>query len=283
MPLATNAEMNRQTGTTPGPINGTIKVHSLSIKSNCPILPPSIAPLPACPKPSFVRGPKSSIPKVEDVSIWLLHPASALRVLLLPPLLALSPHFLLPLLRPYLPPSLQGMGSPFTPFFLLSYPTPAPERLSAAIVRPKLVPVMQLHLKVPGDLALLAYSVVLFSFLRLMLSHTLFPMLARRWGIWKVARFGEQVYAVVGVWRMYTTPASSALKSCTPHFWLDRGCPELPFPVRMQVCASTGGSLAGDAGSAGRQSLTCQVALRALFLGLACRRFAVRGPHAHAF
>ncbi|KAJ7865971.1 hypothetical protein B0H13DRAFT_2352707 [Mycena leptocephala] len=36
--------------------------------------------------------------------------------------------------------------------------------------------------------------------------------------------------------------------------------PELPFPVRMHVCASTGGSLAGDAGSGGRHSLTCQVA-----------------------
>jgi hypothetical protein len=58
---------------------------------------------------------------------------------------------------------------------------------------------------------------------------------------------------------------------------------KLPFPVRMHVCASTGGSLAGDAGSGGRHSLTCQVALRALFLGLACCRFAVRGPHAHAF
>ncbi|KAJ7817533.1 hypothetical protein B0H13DRAFT_2134984 [Mycena leptocephala] len=38
------------------------------------------------------------------------------------------------------------------------------------------------------------------SFLRLVLGHSLFPALARRWGIRKarkVARFGEQGYAVV--------------------------------------------------------------------------------------
>jgi hypothetical protein len=40
--------------------------------SNCdsPILPPAIAlSLPVCPKTSFICGPKSSMPKVEDVSI----------------------------------------------------------------------------------------------------------------------------------------------------------------------------------------------------------------------
>jgi hypothetical protein len=77
---------------------------------------PLLASLPyCCPKPSFVRGPKSSMHKVEDLSIWLcwaVDPASALRVLLLPPLLALPMHFLLPLLLPYLSPSLQGVGSP---------------------------------------------------------------------------------------------------------------------------------------------------------------------------
>ncbi|KAJ7923157.1 hypothetical protein B0H13DRAFT_2405392 [Mycena leptocephala] len=61
--------------------------------------------------------------KVENVSIWLrwaVNPASALRVLL-----ALSMHFLLPLLRPYLPLSLQ-VGNLFMPFFLLSHPAPRP-------------------------------------------------------------------------------------------------------------------------------------------------------------
>ncbi|KAJ7831355.1 hypothetical protein B0H13DRAFT_1915492 [Mycena leptocephala] len=189
---------------------------------------------PACPKPSFVCGPKSSMSKVEDVSIWLrwaVDPASGLPVLLRP-LLALPMHFLLPLLRPYLPLSLQGVGKPFTAFFLLSHPTPTPERLSAAVVRPELVPTTQLYLKGLVDLALLACSVVLFSFLQLLLSHSLFPALARRWGIrkaGKVARFREQglavvYFAVVGVWGVYTlstTPVSSALNASTAHFWLD--------------------------------------------------------------
>jgi acyl-CoA-dependent ceramide synthase len=118
-------------------------------------------------------------------------------VLLLPPLLALPTHSLL---RPYFPPILQAVGNPFTPLFLLSHPAPAPERLSAAVVRPELAETTQLYLKSPGDLALLVYSVVLFSFLHLVRSHSLFPALARKWGIRKarkVARFGEQGYAVV--------------------------------------------------------------------------------------
>jgi hypothetical protein len=100
------------------------------------------------------------MPKVEDVSIWLrwaVDPDSALRVLLLPPLLALLTSLFLLLLRWHLPVPLQEVDNPFTAFFLLSHPTAAPERLS-----------------------LLAYSIVLFPFLRLELSHRLFPMLARR-------------------------------------------------------------------------------------------------------
>jgi acyl-CoA-dependent ceramide synthase len=172
--------------------------------SNSPILPPAIALSPACPKPSFVHGPKSSIPKVEDVSLWLrwaVDPISALRVLLLPSLLDRSSNkFLLLLLQLYLPLSLQGVGNPFASFFLLSHPTPASEHLSAAVVRPKLAETTQLYLKGPGDLALLVYSVVLFSLLQLVLSHTLFPMLAQKWGVrkaGKAGRFGEQGYAVV--------------------------------------------------------------------------------------
>ncbi|KAJ7875968.1 hypothetical protein B0H13DRAFT_2668775 [Mycena leptocephala] len=78
--------------------------------SNSPILPPAIAlSSPTCPKPSFVCGPKSSMPKVpvKDVIIclrWVIGPASAVHLLLLPPLLALPTHFHLPLLRLYLPP-----------------------------------------------------------------------------------------------------------------------------------------------------------------------------------
>jgi hypothetical protein len=48
------------------------------------------------------------------------------------------------------------------------------------VVRPELIPTTQLYLKGPGDFALLAYSVVLFSFLGLVLSHTLFTPLAKK-------------------------------------------------------------------------------------------------------
>ncbi|KAJ7821835.1 hypothetical protein B0H13DRAFT_2377045 [Mycena leptocephala] len=178
------------------------------------------------------------MPKVKDVSIWLcwaVDPASALRVLLLRLLLALSMHFLLPLLRPYLPLSLQ--------------------RLSPAVVHPELVKTTQLCLKAPGDLALLAYSVVLFSFLRLMLSHTLFTMLVQRWGIrkaGKLARFGEQGCAVVYfaavpspppslppslVPPSILLPSSSLLPSflppsllLSPFFLTLRSCPSLHLP-----------------------------------------------------
>ncbi|KAJ7847771.1 hypothetical protein B0H13DRAFT_2405520 [Mycena leptocephala] len=144
-----------------------------------------------------------------------------------PPLAPRPPNALSPPPPAAVPPSLQPLveANPFTPFFLLSHPTPAPDR-------PELVPTMQLCLKGPGDLVPLVYSVVLFSFLRLVLSHSLFPMLARKWGIrkaGKVARFGEQGYAVVyllvvGVWGVYTlstTPVSSTLNPLTAHFWID--------------------------------------------------------------
>ncbi|KAJ7814561.1 hypothetical protein B0H13DRAFT_2140153 [Mycena leptocephala] len=106
-------------------------------------------------------------------------------------------HFLLPLLRPS---SLSlSIGNPFTPFFLLSHPI-SPRSASpqwwcalswlirhsstSKARRPRAARVQR----------------CLVSFLRLVLSHSLFPALARRWGIrkaGKVARFGEQGYAVM--------------------------------------------------------------------------------------
>ncbi|KAJ7834928.1 hypothetical protein B0H13DRAFT_2426384 [Mycena leptocephala] len=206
--------------------------------TNSPILPPNSGlPSPAYPKPSFFHGPKSSMPKVEHVSIWLrwaVDPASALRVLLLPPLIALPTHLL------------PSFGNPFTLFFLFSHPTPAPERLSSAVVRPELVPVTQLYLKGPGDLVLLAYSVVLFSFLWLVLSHTLFLMLAQRWGIRKAGK----------VYTLPTTPAFSALKPRTPHLWLDRRSATFFSNAHARPCVDWRLASGWDAG---RQSLTCQV------------------------
>ncbi|KAJ7852131.1 hypothetical protein B0H13DRAFT_2359696 [Mycena leptocephala] len=137
------------------------------------------------------------MPKVKDVTIWLgwaVDPALALRVIL-PLFLALPTHFLLPLL----------VGNPFTPFFLLSHPTPAPERLSTAVLHPELMETTQLYLEGPGDLALLTYSVVLFSFLQLVLSHSLF------W-CWR----GSGGYGRRGRWRSL---GSRGMLFCTLWWW----------------------------------------------------------------
>ncbi|KAJ7789901.1 hypothetical protein B0H13DRAFT_2394724 [Mycena leptocephala] len=117
--------------------------------------------------------------KVEEVGIWLSTPSRPC-VSSSSPRSSHSQHTPSLLLHPYLPLPLQPVGNPFTPFFLLSHPTPAPERSSAAVVGPELVETTEPYLKGPGDLALLVYNVVLFSFLRLVLIHALFPALARK-------------------------------------------------------------------------------------------------------
>ncbi|KAJ7831349.1 hypothetical protein B0H13DRAFT_1915485 [Mycena leptocephala] len=238
--------------------------------SNSPILPSAIAlASPACPKPSFVRGPKSSMPKVEDVIIWLcwaVDPASALQVLLLPLLLALPTHFLLPPVRPS-----GHIPSPL-PAPLPSYPYPG--ALSAVVARPELIPTTQLYLKGLSDLALLAYSVVLFSFLRL--------MLVRRWdteggevgavwgaGVYFLVVKGVHTPALSPQCRLSTTPAS-ALKSRMPHFWLDGSCPEFLFlSTRASVRRLARSRVeCGCAACAGPQSLTCQIVLVPRRLGV---------------
>ncbi|KAJ7258902.1 hypothetical protein C8J57DRAFT_1643568 [Mycena rebaudengoi] len=88
-------------------------------------------------------------------------------------------------------------------------PTPLP-RLSSTL-RSSLIPTTPLYVKSYLDILLLTYTIVLVSFLRRLFSNCFFPILARRWGIArerKLLRFGEQVYAVVGVsYIMSTAPA----------------------------------------------------------------------------
>ncbi|KAJ7696170.1 hypothetical protein B0H16DRAFT_842599 [Mycena metata] len=70
----------------------------------------------------------------------------------------------------------------------------------------------QLYIKGPLDIPLLLWTIVLCSYLRLVFTQEVFPRVARWWGIkreGKVARFGEQGYAVVyfavvGVWGVQT-------------------------------------------------------------------------------
>ncbi|KAJ7870718.1 hypothetical protein B0H13DRAFT_2061554, partial [Mycena leptocephala] len=107
-------------------------------------------------------------------------------------------HFLLPLLRPYLPlpihrQPLHALLPPLAPHIRPGAPlhsggAPRAGGYDIALPqrprRPRAARVQCCHV----------------SFLRLVLSHSLFPALARRWGIrkaGKVARFGEEGYAVV--------------------------------------------------------------------------------------
>ncbi|KAJ7907151.1 hypothetical protein B0H13DRAFT_1879863 [Mycena leptocephala] len=183
--------------------------------------PPSPCPrLPALnpPSSSALRAPPTPAPRLPDT---LSSPAPAL----VSPSVSPTPRHSQPL-HPVIPPLA---------------PTPAPERLSAAVMR--LVPTTQLYLKGLGDLALLVYSVFLFSLLQLVLSHTLFPMLARKWGIrkaGKAGRFGEQGYAVVYTLSTTPPPRSSPARRTSG----STGVARVSFLVHTRVRASTGGSLA---------------------------------------
>ncbi|KAJ7245926.1 TLC domain-containing protein [Mycena haematopus] len=160
--------------------------------------------------------------------LWAVSPASALRILALPPLLAIPSYFLLPSTIP----------NPFTPFFLLSHAAPFPATRPNASTSPD--PSVRVYIKGPLDLLFIAYAVVLFSFLRLVLTHEAFPALARRLGMTKrtkVERFGEQGYQVVyfatfGGWGIYNLLTSRTLWFTTRHFWLDYPHTHLPGPLK---------------------------------------------------
>ncbi|KAJ7456187.1 hypothetical protein FB451DRAFT_1512627 [Mycena latifolia] len=142
--------------------------------------------------------------KAEDVSPWLrwaVSPRAALALLMAPPVLALPTAIVIP----FLPEPIRPATNPliFTAFFLLSYPAPFPLPPSSALrttTAPEYTKPTQLYTKGPADLLLLGWTMIVFSFLRLVFAHTFFPALARRWGITKegkLVRFEEQGYAVV--------------------------------------------------------------------------------------
>ncbi|KAJ7624071.1 longevity assurance proteins LAG1/LAC1 [Mycena polygramma] len=197
--------------------------------------PPATAPRrptdagPHSPKPSLARG----APAAADVSPWLrwaVDPLFALRALAVPPLLALPTALLLPFVRPLVPVEWAEYAvNPWTPFFMLSHPAPPPLRANASPLLPHHFVTTQHYIKGPADLLVIAYSVVGFSLLRLVLSNWAFPALAGRYGIrkpGKVLRFGEQGYAVVyfavtGVWGVYIMSTSRTWWFDTQYFWRD--------------------------------------------------------------
>ncbi|KAJ7085141.1 longevity assurance proteins LAG1/LAC1 [Mycena belliarum] len=197
------------------------------------LAPPSPSPSPLGPPPSSPPMPKDPLAPARtdvapaDVSVWLrwaVSPSHALALLAAP--LLLAPAFAL-LARAL--PAHRRPPNPFTPFFLLSHAAPPPERILAATTAPRYTATTPLYVKGPGDLLLVAWSVVLFSFLRLLLARQLFPALAKRWGIRKEGkqiRFGEQGYAVVywavfGAWGVYIMSTSRTHWFQTSYFWAD--------------------------------------------------------------
>ncbi|KAJ6557017.1 hypothetical protein DFH09DRAFT_1317592 [Mycena vulgaris] len=123
------------------------------------------------------------------------------------------------LVMPFLPAALRPARNPLLAFFLLSRPAPPPARdgrrrlLRLALPRPLLLPLLSLLLfpfsPPPScDLALVAWSVVMWSFLRLVLTRYAFPALATRWSITKEGK-------------MYTLSTTRAFWFQTSYFWED--------------------------------------------------------------
>ncbi|KAF7365888.1 Sphingosine N-acyltransferase lac1 [Mycena venus] len=81
-------------------------------------LTPVTAPTPSsipCSKPSMSPSPSTKPEGASPWLRWVISPTSAARFLVLPSLLALPMHYLLPYLRPFIPSRLQPTGNLFTP------------------------------------------------------------------------------------------------------------------------------------------------------------------------
>ncbi|KAJ7107861.1 TLC domain-containing protein, partial [Mycena epipterygia] len=137
-----------------------------------------------------------------------------------------------------LPSLAHRIPNPFPAFFFLSHPAPPPARPEAATTAPGYAG--QLYVKGPGDLALLAWTIVLVSLFRLLIGGYALPALARRCGITKegrLVRFGEQGYAVVyfaifGAWGVYIMSTSRTWWFTTEFFWRDYPHNHLSAPMK---------------------------------------------------
>ncbi|TFY75026.1 hypothetical protein EWM64_g8983 [Hericium alpestre] len=151
----------------------------------------------------------------EDIKTarWVVVPSSSLRLLLLPIILHLNWILLTPLVFSDPPPS------PFAPLLFVSHPTPSPTNDETD---PR-------FRKGWLDLVFIAYHIVFFSFVRQMVTVRFSHPVARYFGIrkeGKVARFGEQVYAVVyffvfGLWGLRIMGQLPTWWYKTEHFWLE--------------------------------------------------------------
>jgi very-long-chain ceramide synthase len=147
---------------------------------------------------------------------WAIDPLYALRVLLVPIILYTLCQSLGPALWPG-----KTISNPFAPFFLLSHHVP-----TSSTDDPR-------YQKGYLDLVFIAYYVVFWSLVRQIVVVNISGRIARRVGIRReerIARFGEQVYAIfywgiMGAWgwvRSTFSSASSYYTSFSYTFTLDR-------------------------------------------------------------
>ncbi|KAH7887665.1 longevity assurance proteins LAG1 LAC1, partial [Phlebopus sp. FC_14] len=139
---------------------------------------------------------------------WVVHPASAFKLLMIPVILFVNWE----LLAPYVA---QGLPNPFRPLLFISYRLQS----SSHDVR---------YGKGYLDLVFIAYYIVFFSLVRQLISVNLSRPIARYFGVKranKLDRFGEQGYALVyfavmGAWGYRIMQQLPTYWYQTEHFWI---------------------------------------------------------------
>ncbi|KAJ7146850.1 TLC domain-containing protein [Mycena epipterygia] len=175
----------------------------------------SYSPLGA-PSPVSRGFPPPGVRKVR-VSPWLrwaVEPVASLPVLLVPVVLFLNWEFLIPHLTNLCGTLDLPEDNPFAQFFLLSHRVPGPEPRYA---------------RGTGDIAFVAYHVVVFSLVRQVMTVTVAQRVGRFFGLrrtGKLERFGEQLYAFVyfsvfGAWGVRIMSQLPTWWYRTEYFWID--------------------------------------------------------------
>ncbi|KAL0949463.1 hypothetical protein HGRIS_009517 [Hohenbuehelia grisea] len=149
-------------------------------------------------------------PRVNVFIRWIVEPASAFKLLLVPLILYVNWE----LLKPYVAPN---QPNPFTGIFMLSNPVP-----DSPADDPR-------YAKTYWDIPFIAYYVIFFSFVRQAITVNICSRVARYFGIKKeakLARFGEQGYAMVyfavfGAWGFRIMSHLPTWWYRTEYFWID--------------------------------------------------------------
>ncbi|KAI0053567.1 longevity assurance proteins LAG1/LAC1 [Auriscalpium vulgare] len=175
-------------------------------------------PSPPRAKPLFAskNGTPTSEGLLRDLRTWrwVVVPSSSLKLLLIPVVLHLQWILITPLVLPDAPPS------PFAPMLFISHPTPSPTGDDVNDPR---------YRKGYLDLVFLAYHIILWSFVRQLITIRLCRPVAQYFGLkkeTKLERFGEQGYAMIyfaffGLWGMRIMAQLPTWWYQPQYFWID--------------------------------------------------------------